>query len=61
MSLPLTRHFAHYAAMRPLDPFRKYLKCLHMGVIKAPLCNLRIGLARGVLGLEDIHRVADIF
>ena len=34
---------------------------LHMGVIKAPLCNLRIGLARGVLGLEDIHRVADIF
>src|SRR5882724_1880964 len=27
MSLPLARHFAHYAAIRALDPLRKYLKC----------------------------------
>ena len=27
MNLPLTRHFAHYAAIRALDPLRKYLKC----------------------------------
>jgi hypothetical protein len=27
MSQPLARHFAHYAAIRALDPLRKYLKC----------------------------------
>jgi len=26
MSLPLTRHFAHYAAMGPLDTLCNYLK-----------------------------------
>jgi hypothetical protein len=26
MSLPLARHFAHYAAMRTLNSFYKYLK-----------------------------------
>ena len=27
MSQLLARHFAHYAAIRALDPLRKYLKC----------------------------------
>ena len=27
MSLPLVRHFAHYAVIRALDQLRKYLKC----------------------------------